>query len=165
MPEDIFKRRAQRVCTTYSSGDARFQLVARLLSTPEVFDDAMRSYAKLEELVHKDFLCLTGEIGIPGESRLYNELLVLLKDLSDLVEFPHLANKNIVAIGGGFSSGKSRFINSLIGGVNLLPIGLHPTTAIPTYVTTGNNETIRALNVFNRAESLNRGFAFNISCV
>lgn len=156
MPEDIFKRRTQRVCTTYSSVDTRFQLVAKLLSTPEAFDGALRSYAKLEELVHKDFLCLTGETGIPGESRLYNELLVLLKDLRDLVEFPHLANKSIVAIGGGFSSGKSRFINSLIGGVNLLPTGISPTTAIPTYVTIGNDETIRALNVFNRSESLNR---------
>lgn len=139
-----------------SSDDSRFQLVSKLISTPEVVEGAARAFLDFEEMIRKDFLRLTGEIGIPGESRLFNDLLLLLSDLRDLVEFPHLANKNILAIGGGFSSGKSRFINAILGGDKLLPTGINPTTAIPTFLTFGDPETIRALNTFNRSERLSR---------
>ncbi len=158
MPEDRFKRRP-KPSSGLPSGlrpDERFQLVAKLISTPEVVEGVARSYLDFEELIRDKFLRLTGEVGIPGESRLFNDLLLLLKGLRDLVEFPHLANKNVLAIGGGFSSGKSRFINALLGGEKLLPYGINPTTAIPTYLTNGDSETIRTLNTFNRSEELSR---------
>ena len=160
MPDKIdpFKRRPKPSSGLPSglSPDERFQLVAKLISTPEVVEGVARSYLDFEELIRDKFLRLTGEVGIPGESRLFNDLLLLLKDLRDLVEFPHLANKNVLAIGGGFSSGKSRFINALLGGEKLLPYGINPTTAIPTYLTNGDSETIRTLNTFNRSEELSR---------
>ena len=130
--EDPFKRRknAGGLVTPVLGADKRFQLVAKLISTPETIEGAARAFLDFEEMIRQKFLRLTGEIGIPGESRLFNELLLLLKDLRDLVEFPHLANKNVLAIGGGFSSGKSRFINSILGGEKLLPTGINPTTAM-----------------------------------
>ena len=134
----------------------RFGLITKLISTPETIEGAVRDFVALEDMVRKDFLRLTGDFCFPGESRLYNELLLLLNDLRDLVEFPHLANKNVVAIGGGFSSGKSKFINALLGGERLLPTGINPTTAIPTFLTHAKEETIRALNTFNRTELLSR---------
>lgn len=139
-----------------SSDNRRFQLVSKLISTPETIEGAARAFLDFEEMIRKDFLRLTGEIGIPGESRLFNNLLLLLSDLRDLVEFPHLANKNVLAIGGGFSSGKSRFINAILGGDKLLPTGINPTTAIPTFLTFGDSEAIRSLNTFNRSEILSR---------
>lgn len=156
--EDPFKRRKNTggLVAPVLGADKRFQLVAKLISTPETIEGAARAFLDFEEMIRQKFLRLTGEIGIPGESRLFNELLLLLKDLRDLVEFPHLANKNVLAIGGGFSSGKSRFINSILGGEKLLPTGINPTTAIPTFLTFGDAETIWALNTFNRAESLSR---------
>ena len=46
-----------------------------------------------------------------------------------------LYKKSSVAVGGGCSSGKSSFINSLINDKKVkLPEGINPTTAIPTYV-------------------------------
>lgn len=155
---DLFKRRPKPLSCMSSgrSPDERFQLVAKLISTPEIIEGASQAYLDFEELIRGNFLRLTGEVGIPGESRLFNDLLLLLKDLRDLVEFPHLANKNVLAIGGGFSSGKSRFINALLGGSNILPTGINPTTAIPTYLTYGDSEAIRTLNTFNRSEHLSR---------
>lgn len=136
--------------------DSRFQLIATLISTPDVLSDAVKAYRILEKLITKDFLRLASGVGIPGESALYNELLTLLKDLQDLVEFPHLANKNVLAIGGGFSSGKSGFLNSILGENQLLPEDIDPTTAIPTYLTHAEAERILALNTFNRSQELTR---------
>ena len=57
------------------------------------------------------------------------------KELELVTVYPNLYKKNIVAVGGGFSAGKSRFINSLLENSQIkLPEGVNPTTAIPTYV-------------------------------
>ena len=136
--------------------DSRFNLISTLISTPDVLSDAVKAYRALEKLIRTDFLRLVAGVGIPGESALYNELLMLLKDLQDLVEFPHLANKNVLAVGGGFSSGKSGFLNSILGENQLLPEDIDPTTAIPTYLTHADDERILALNTFNRSQVLTR---------
>ncbi|GAA9112198.1 hypothetical protein BTM330_10930 [Helicobacter pylori] len=50
--------------------------------------------------------------------------------------------KNMAAVGGGFSAGKSSFLNHLLG-LNLkLPENLTPTTAIPTYCLKGEREVL-----------------------
>ena len=113
--------------------DSRFQLLTKLISTPETLSEDEESFRKLEKLIRSDFLKLCSGIGIPGESALYNELLLMLSDLRKLIEFPYLANKNLLAVGGGFSAGKSRFLNSIVGEELLLPEGIQPTTAIPTW--------------------------------
>lgn len=72
------------------------------------------------------------------------------------MDFPYLANKNIVAVGGEFSAGKSYFLNSIFDMSGLLPTDTRPTTAIPTYLTYAETESIRALNTFNRSQILTR---------
>ena len=60
------------------------------------------------------------------------------KRLQNITSFPSIYNKNIVAVGGGFSAGKSEFINSFfIDNEIKLPVGINPVTAIPTYITVG----------------------------
>ncbi len=143
--------------------DSRFQLLTKLISTPETLSEDEESFRKLEKLIRSDFLKLCSGIGIPGESALYNELLLMLSDLRKLIEFPYLANKNLLAVGGGFSAGKSRFLNSIVGEELLLPEGIQPTTAIPTYLTSGKGEEISALNAFNRTQPLNRAMLASIA--
>lgn len=57
---------------------------------------------------------------------------------------PMLHNKFLVAVAGGFSSGKSSFVSSFMAGAasDLLPTGIQPVTAIPTYVMPGKELTI-----------------------
>lgn len=50
--------------------------------------------------------------------------------------------KTIVAVGGGFSAGKSTFLNQLLGLKLKLPEDLDPTTAIPTYCLKGKKEVL-----------------------
>ncbi len=75
-----------------------------------------------------------------NESSLSNEAEAILKlqsiekELETIVAYPDLYIKNTIAIGGGFSSGKSEFISSFLNSNLKLPIGIEPTTAIPAYV-------------------------------
>ncbi len=50
--------------------------------------------------------------------------------------------KTIVAVGGGFSAGKSTFLNNLLGLKLKLPEDIDPTTAIPTYCLKGKKEVL-----------------------
>ncbi len=138
------------------SGDGRFRLLSTLISAPDVLSKEAKAFRELDDLARSRFLELTAQLGVPGESGLYDGLLALLEDLDELVQFPYLANKNVVAVGGEFSAGKSRFLNSVFGVGNLLPSGVNPTTSIPTYLTKGSEESIIALNTFNRVQKLTR---------
>jgi tRNA U34 5-carboxymethylaminomethyl modifying GTPase MnmE/TrmE len=50
-----------------------------------------------------------------------------------------LDERLIVGVSGQFSSGKSCFLNSVIGG-DYLPEGINPTTSIETYITSGKGK-------------------------
>ncbi|GAA7837639.1 hypothetical protein HpBT0282_12010 [Helicobacter pylori] len=70
------------------------------------------------------------------------ELQEIKKELQLVASYPSLFQKNMVAVGGGFSVGKSTFLNHLLG-LNLkLPENLTPTTAIPTYCLKGEREVL-----------------------
>ncbi|GAA7776105.1 hypothetical protein TH0011_10280 [Helicobacter pylori] len=64
------------------------------------------------------------------------------KELQLVASYPSLFQKNMVAVGGGFSTGKSTFLNHLLG-LNLkLSANSTPTTAIPTYCLKGEREVL-----------------------
>ncbi|GAA9946301.1 hypothetical protein VN0902_13080 [Helicobacter pylori] len=64
------------------------------------------------------------------------------KELQLVASYPSLFQKSMVAVGGGFSAGKSSFLNHLLG-LNLkLPEAINPTTAIPTYCLKGEREVL-----------------------
>lgn len=74
-----------------------------------------------------------------------------LQKLSDqIVEYKKiklLTNKTVVGVGGRFSAGKSAFINSLLnnsGDEIVLPENQNPTTSIPTYILSGEEDKIQA---------------------
>lgn len=64
------------------------------------------------------------------------------KELQLVASYPSLFQKTIVAVGGGFSAGKSTFLNNLLGLKLKLPEDMNPTTAIPTYCLKGKKEVL-----------------------
>ena len=101
----------------------------------------------LHKLIHSSYVNLAARDNYPAEALAYRDLQTLEASLEDMVIFPDLANKTVIGVGGGFSAGKSRFLNTLVGTM-LLPEALEPTTAIPTFLTGGTSEDITALNTF-----------------
>lgn len=138
------------------------QLIASLISMPEKKEETLRQLENLNKVIKYDFLDLCTQDTLPNEAEMYQKLLEAFNHLEDLTEFHALANKNVVAVGGGFSAGKSQFLNSLIG-ETILPTETTPTTSIPTYIADGDVEQIYAVNAFNHKIKLDRQAILAIS--
>lgn len=133
------------------------QLIARLTGKPRrdaIHAGQCQLLAELHTLIHEHFIALTAKGSYPGEAQALRELQALEEALENLALFPDLANKTVVGVGGGFSAGKSRFLNTLLG-VDLLPESLEPTTAIPSFITRGEDGIV-ALNTFNQQVPLDK---------
>ncbi|GHR83897.1 hypothetical protein VN1276_12080 [Helicobacter pylori] len=115
----------------------RYDLIARILN------------AKMENKGLEEYQCILDNnflefaSGVDSFKEKEIALLVLQeikKELQLVASYPSLFQKNMVAVGGGFSAGKSSFLNNVLG--LKLPIGLDKTTAIPTYCLKGEREVL-----------------------
>lgn len=67
----------------------------------------------------------------------------------DFIIYKSLIGKNVIGLGGGFSSGKSSFLNSLMGGEEILPENINPSTSVPAYLVHGEENIVKAVNIFD----------------
>lgn len=65
----------------------------------------------------------------------------------EFILFDRLIGRNVVALGGGFSSGKSSFLNSILG-EELLPSDITPSTSVPAYLIHDTESIIYGINTF-----------------
>ena len=93
-------------------------------------------YIKFKEhTINRLFKFMNEEKSLKNEAEVVIQLQKIFYKLEMGVNFHFLYKKNMISVGGAFSSGKTSFINSFINDKNLkLPEGLRPTTAIPTYI-------------------------------
>jgi predicted GTPase len=140
---------------------AGLELLSRLLATPEDTKTdanqqlAGKKLAELKRIIAEEFTELCKQDNLPNEAEMHARLGDAVEELTELASFSDFANKTVVGIGGGFSAGKSSFINSLIK-KELLPNNVTPTTAIPTYLAQGKLEVMRAINIFGEAVPVDR---------
>ena len=90
----------------------------------------------------------------PDFPALYFDFCYIYDKFYDFLLFRPLIGKTVVALGGGFSSGKSTFLNMLLGGARLLPTAVTPTTSVPAYVLHGTDERARAVNLFGASVAM-----------
>ncbi len=155
--EDLEAAQSATTNTYLSDPGKGLQLIVSLVGQPrpDVGQEQQQQLpATLHRLIHERFIDLTSKGSYPGEAQALRELQALEASLENLALFPDLANKTVVGVGGGFSAGKSRLLNTLLG-VNLLPESLEPTTAIPSFITLGEDGIV-ALNTFNLQIRLDR---------
>ncbi len=95
--------------------------------------DCERNFREFEGLLAKEYRTFASRENYPREADAYAELHKVFARCSELRLAPRLAKRNICAVAGGFSSGKSSFLNALIG-ERILPTDITPTTSIPTYI-------------------------------
>lgn len=109
----------------------RYELVSSLLAA-KVQNEGV---AMFHETLNGQYLeFANADDTLSNEAEILLQLQNIEKELSIIAACPELYKKNIVAVGGGFSAGKSEFISSFMSSGVKLPISIEPTTAIPAYV-------------------------------
>lgn len=99
--------------------------------------------------ISKDILPILAEADIMDECKKAIALKKIESKLRSSSAFDTIRQKTVIGIGGRFSSGKSCFINSLIGNdAQLLPEGQLPTTSISTYIIKHKTQKNIITNIF-----------------
>ncbi len=119
--------------------EERYDLIARILNA-KMENEGLEEY---QSVLDNEFL----EFASGVDSLKEKEIALLMlqeikKELQLVASYPSLFQKTIVAVGGGFSAGKSTFLNNLLGLKLKLPEDMNPTTAIPTYCLRGKKEVL-----------------------
>ncbi|MFP6166938.1 dynamin family protein [Helicobacter pylori] len=117
----------------------RYDLIACILNA-KMENEGLEEY---QSILDNEFL----EFASGVDSLKEKEIALLMlqeiqKELQLVASYPSLFQKTIVAVGGGFSAGKSTFLNNLLGLKLKLPEHMNPTTAIPTYCLKGKKEVL-----------------------
>ncbi|WP_312842743.1 dynamin family protein [Stutzerimonas nitrititolerans] len=155
---DNFQALQQRHGDTWT----RFELISRLLAArPQ--DSA--GLTRFRELLATDYMAFAeSESSLAAEAKALTLLQSIEQELALLVSFPDIRERTIVSIVGGFSSGKSEFINSFIDDQQVrLAVGLKPVTAIPSYVLATDKRTIRGYSANGGHIELDVDFYKNVS--
>ncbi len=111
-------------------------VIARVLNA-RIENEGLAEY---QRILDNEFLAFSNEVEFKEQAVALRALQELDNELQLVASYPSLFKKSMVAVGGGFSAGKSSFLNHLLG-LNL-PIGLDKTTAIPTYCLKGEREVL-----------------------
>ncbi len=81
------------------------------------------------------------------------------RDISYELSLNENTNHTQIVVAGGFSSGKSSFLNNLTGSVGLLPTGVEPTSVVKTYLYCSGNcksVAVRGVNHKNTVVDLDK---------
>lgn len=119
----------------------RLEFVSKLFAAHPATNEGLAHFKQLLEIDYMAFA--ETESSLPAEAKALTILQAIERELALLISFPDISKRTVVGIVGGFSSGKSEFINSFILDQDIrLTVGIQPVTAIPTYVlsTEGTND-------------------------
>lgn len=83
----------------------------------------------------------------PNFPELYFDFRQEYERFKEFILFDKLIGRNVVALGGGFSSGKSSFLNSVLD-EELLPSDITPSTSVPAYLIHDKKTAVYGINTF-----------------
>jgi len=147
---------------THENTSTRYKLVSRLLSVKAPDNSGLLAFKRL---LNDDYMKFAeAESSLAAEAQALMMLQSIEQELELLVGSPSIFKRNIVGIAGGFSSGKSEFINSFIQDKSIqLAVGLQPVTAIPSYVVAAPVTLIRGYSANGGSIELEADFYKSIS--
>lgn len=130
-----------------SDQDLGIRLISELVNRSDQQTAIQQAYLNFKERLQWQFLQEFRTYSYPVCEGVYPQLLELCERLGQWIEVPEVAGKLLVAIGGGFSAGKSHLINSIIG-QDILPVDTTPTTSVPTYIMSDSRTICKIVNVY-----------------
>ena len=125
--------------------DKAVELIAELIKNKS--DSSVHFRRRIEKKINNLF-SLFSEVSIKNEMIMYERFLDLCSRLSERKKIQKLHDKVVISFGGRVSSGKSKFINTISGIGDKLPVDQKTTTAIPTYIIKSKEENIHANSVY-----------------
>lgn len=105
------------------------------------------SLERIEEIINNEIPEALKKNAPPDYYELYTDFKYSYDYFKNYILYDKLIGKNIVALGGGFSSGKSSFMN-VLNGERALPVGILPTTSVPTYIVRDDRYRVTGINIF-----------------
>jgi GTPase SAR1 family protein len=121
-----------------------FDLVSDALKAETIEDGNIFEF---ENLIKKNFVDLCDIESNLNDTKPLQKLEYIQKEMQLIANCPALHSKSLGAIGGGFSSGKSSFVNSFLTDSKVrLAEGINPVTAIPSYVICDNVSKINGIS-------------------
>ncbi|MDR2296368.1 MAG: dynamin family protein [Clostridiales Family XIII bacterium] len=124
-----------------------FNLLGRIVKAskaPALAADLSRVDAIVNERIPEDLK----KNAPPDYYEIYLDFKAEYELFHDFILFDRLIGKSVVALGGGFSSGKSRFLNTL-DGESALPVDIDPSTSVPTFIVNGEAHRAFGINIFD----------------
>ena len=143
MPEaaEVMQQHAQ-------STQKAIDLIGRIMFARDNMNgECTRHFNDFGKLLKNDYREFARNDTYPEEAEAYAALERIHSHMNQMRLAPRLASRNICTVAGSFSSGKSSFLNALIGD-EILPTKITPTTSIPTFITHVNENKLE-INVFN----------------
>lgn len=131
------------------------KLISSFLHVSENIKYQIRDMKRLDRLIDERLLQSLNKIQLQNEVVLYESLVKLSDKLFEQNKMRLLKHKLSVGIGGQFSAGKSKFINSLLG-EEILPEDQVPTTSIATYLVKGSDFFVEANTKNDRSVPLDK---------
>ncbi|ELA8084991.1 dynamin family protein [Vibrio parahaemolyticus] len=131
------------------------ELCASLVAKPDLRTSSDQILEDIDKLINQTFLSHTKRGENTSGASAYAQLIKWFDLLKEAVSFPQLQQSHTVAVGGSFSAGKTRFLNTVLGCPSLLPVDTTPTTSIPTFLFKGVSNRIDALNFYGKKTEIN----------
>ena len=126
----------------------QFELLKRIVTPNTGQYNLAVDISDLEKIIKEQIPQVLEKQAPPNFPELYFDFQQVYERFHDFLLFDRLIGKTIIALGGGFSSGKSSFLNTLLG-KSVLPANIAPSTSVPTYVIYGDTDTAWGINEFD----------------
>lgn len=127
---------------------ANFELLCNIIRQNTSEPKLKVDLSKIGEIINKKIPDTLKKNAPEDFYELYTDFKLEYEKFRDFILYDKLIGKNIIALGGGFSSGKSSFLNALMG-KRVLPADIDPSTSVPTYIVSGEKHSVMGINVFD----------------
>ncbi len=117
------------------------KLLTQIIAKP---NEKKANFDKLDEMIRTQIPLYND---IPDFEALYSDLMIGSDKFKHCILYEDLIGKNIVALGGMLSSGKSSFLNTF-NSDQILADDIDPETSVPTYIVYKDKHKVSAVNIF-----------------
>lgn len=133
--------------------DKGLQLVSQIISSGQRLSTSKKD-SQIDEIID-DMFARCETVALAEESKLVAELKNIVERLKRPSKYRLLQGKSVIGVGGQYSAGKSRFLNSLLdddGASLALPENVSPSTSVATYIMRDTKK--EWIQVCNRSDTL-----------